>query len=516
MRGAHDKSTRAAGAARAASRRASSRVRGQAGFTLIETLIAALLLVVGIATFFNALNLSVHAEASTRQREGATNLAREILEDARTIPYAQLAPTDIVTELQAMPGLANAGTKGWTIARRGYTYTVTTTECAVDDPKDGYGAHDSTFCAESLAHAASSPADPQPADLKRISVDITWVALGRKPAVHQVETLTAAGQSVGLSASELRLISPVVAKKTEPVITKSPVPPELEFAVTAPAGTAAMDWSLEGVRQSPQPVLKAASTTEWVFKWKIPFPEVSDGTYSVTAQAIDSTGVDGPPVSISVTLLRGAPAAPKGFVAGFNTIYEAGSPNQVIELQWLASPERNVIGYRVYHVLGSGGRTRICPASETTLSLALSCIDKSPPKSSSPNLEYEVVALYHEHEPEPKEEIIGEKIGEGTAAKYNVAKGEPVQPSAPTKLEATKNEDASVTLKWPKVAGASFYRVYRGSTNYTSRYAVVGQPGASEANAEFLDTNATTVNSYWVTTVSATLTESPFLGPVAK
>src|SRR5438128_2464790 len=167
MRAAHNNPPiRAAAAARAAPRCHPSRLRAQAGFGLIETLIAALILVVGIAGLFNALNVSVHGEASTRAREGATNLAREILEDARTIPYAQLTPTDIVSELQAMPGLANAGTKGWTIARRGYTYTVTVSECAVDDPKDGYGAHDSTYCAESLAHAASSPADNQPADLK--------------------------------------------------------------------------------------------------------------------------------------------------------------------------------------------------------------------------------------------------------------------------------------------------------------------------------------------------------------
>src|SRR2546430_836768 len=105
--------------------RALAAARRQAGFTLIEALIAALVLVVGIAAFFNALNISVHAQASTRAREGATNLAREILEDARTIPYAQLAPSNITSELQAMPGLASTSVKTWTIQRRGFTYTIT-------------------------------------------------------------------------------------------------------------------------------------------------------------------------------------------------------------------------------------------------------------------------------------------------------------------------------------------------------------------------------------------------------
>ena len=89
-----------------------------------------------------------------------------------------------------------------------------------------------------------------------------------------------------------------------------------------------------------------------------------------------------------------------------------------------------------------------------------------------------------------------------------------MQPAAPTELKATKNEDGSVTLKWPKVAGASFYRVYRGSTDYTSRCAVVSQPSGEKA--EFTDTEATAEHKDWVTTVSSTLTESPYLGPVIK
>src|SRR5437879_222093 len=76
---------------------------GEHGFTLIEALIAAVVLAIGIAAFFNSLNVSVHAEASSRARESATNIAREILEDARTIPYAQLEPYDVVHELQSMP-----------------------------------------------------------------------------------------------------------------------------------------------------------------------------------------------------------------------------------------------------------------------------------------------------------------------------------------------------------------------------------------------------------------------------
>jgi prepilin-type N-terminal cleavage/methylation domain-containing protein len=483
---------------------ARAHARAQGGFTLIETMIAALVLAVGIAGFFSTLDTSVHAEANSRAREGATNLAREVLEDARTIPYAQLAPTDIVPELQTMAGLASTSSPGWTIERRHFTYTVSVSECSIDDPKDGYGKHDSTFCSFSSSEAS---ADPQPADLKQIVVEVSWKRYGQTPHVRQVETLTAAGQTIGLAASNLKLISPVAAAPTAPVITSATVP-ELQFAVSAPSGTVAMDWALEGVRQSPQPSKKSGSSGEWVFGWKIPYPAISDGTYVVSAQAIDASGVDGPPVSISVTLLRGTPAAPSGLVGGFNTPIVGGSASRVIELQWQANSERNVVGYRVY---GPGGL--VCPRdasgepSLSTLSLSLSCIDFHPPAYNASNTKYEVVALYHK----ASGETVSEEIVPGPAAVLSVPKGEPSPPAVPEWLKATKNADGSVTLTWAKVAGASFYRVYRGSTEYTSRYAVA-TPGSETT---FVDHDATTTHQYWVTAVNSSLAESPFVGPVS-
>src|SRR5690349_16326661 len=78
---------------------------GDAGFTLLEVLIAAVVLMIGLMGLFGLLDISVKAGASTRAREGATSPAREIVEDARTIPYAQLSPTSTEGQLQAMNGL---------------------------------------------------------------------------------------------------------------------------------------------------------------------------------------------------------------------------------------------------------------------------------------------------------------------------------------------------------------------------------------------------------------------------
>ena len=477
------------------------------GFTLIETLIAAFVLAVGIGGLFGMLSISVKATGSSRAREGATNLAREILEDARTIPYAQLSPTDIVSELQAMNGLANtSGTSTWQITRRGYTYTVTASECSIDDPKDKFGKHDSTFCADSNKEGTESE-DSQPADMKRFTVNVKWSARGRAPVVHEVETLTAAGQTVGLTASGLKLLSPSVTNPTAPVISSASIP-ELEFVVTTPASTAAVEWTLEGARQSSAPVKKSESTTEWVFKWAIPTSTVSDGSYQVGAQAVDATGVYGPPVSISVTLARNVPAAPKGIEGGFNTITEGGKSKEVAEFQWLANSEKNVIGYRVYYVPGGAEKHKLlCETSTRTLA----CVDPEPPKPNSPNLTYEIVALYHKAEGSPP--ALSSNISEGAAASFTIEGGPPPAPATPPTLSAKKEADGSVRLTWTAPGGSpavSFYRIYRGSSEYSGRYVEVSPAGTTT----FTDTNASTTHSYWVTAVSKTMTESKPVGPV--
>lgn len=489
------------------------RPTSEGGFTLFEVLIAAVVLVVGLMTLFGLLDVSVKATASTRAREGGTNLAREILEDARTLAYAQISPTSIVGTLQAMHGLENtSGGAIWQITRRGVTYTVTVKECAIDDPKDGSGVHENIvtkenpFCND--AGEVAGTADGQPEDFKRITAEVSWTATGRKPVVKQVETLTAAGEAPGLSASELKLITPTIGAPTAPVIVAQPAENKLVFSILSPAGTKAMEWALDGVRQTNEPVL--VKGTEWQFSWLIPTAEISDGTYQVSAQAVDTTGVYGPPVSITVTLIRSVPVAPKVTYAGFNEVYVAGVKKKVVELQWQPNTERNVIGYRVY----DPEKELVCPKEEATLSLESSCIDflSSPksPKITDANLTYSVVALYRPAEGESLSKTVISQGPAGTRALSKTPQAPNAMPEVPG-LEA-KKEEGAVKLTWSKPSGGAavaFYRVYRGSKNYTGRYAIV-----SSATTEFTDTHAETPHEYWVTAVSESMTESPFLGSV--
>jgi hypothetical protein len=269
-----------------------------------------------------------------------------------------------------------------------------------------------------------------------------------------------------------------------------------------------MEWALDGVRQTNEPTL--VKGTEWQFSWSIPLNEISDGAYQVSVQAVDTTGVYGPPVSITVTLIRSVPAAPKITYAGFNEIYVSGAKKQVVELQWQPNTERNVIGYRVY----DPEKELVCPKQEATLSLEPSCIDflSSPksPKITDANLTYSVVALYR---PAVGEALSSTTIAQSPAGTITVSKT-PLVPLTIGVIKAEKTAEGATKLDWTEMEGAppvAFYRIYRDSKNYTGRYATV-----SPATKTFTDTNAETEHEYWVTAVSETMTETPLLLSVTK
>jgi type II secretory pathway pseudopilin PulG len=475
-------------------------LRGEEGFTMIEALMAAVILIVGLIGLLGLLEATVKASAATRAREGATNLAREILEDARTIPYAQIIPTSIENQLQAMGGLADGSSaSGWQIERRGFSYTVAVKECAIDNPKDGLAkTHGSTFCKEPQEEwKVGDKEDTEPEDLKRITVEVSWTLQKRTSTVTQISTLTAAGQAFGLTATKLELTSPVVSTPTTPVIS-AVATKTLTFSVSFPEGTSAIIWSLEGAKQ--EQLTPASKATSLTFSWTINEPAqktyVEDGTYQVSAQTVNSTGVIGPPISIPVRLIRGTPAAPSKIVGGFNTVYKGGAATEVAELQWKANSERNVIGYRVY----GPSKELVCPENTNTLSTTTSCIDFGVPAGKPSERSYTIVALYRN---------AAEEVAESAAGPVTITRASSTAPNAPTNLLLTKNSDGSVTLKWTAPSGgASFYRIYRGSKEYTSRY-------GETTETEFKDTDAIETHEYWVTAVGTHLTESAFLGPVS-
>ena len=74
---------------------------------MVEVMVACLVLVVGI---LGAIAMAATANQTTARnlaREGATNLAREITERAREVPYASMTSSNAASVLKALPGLAS-------------------------------------------------------------------------------------------------------------------------------------------------------------------------------------------------------------------------------------------------------------------------------------------------------------------------------------------------------------------------------------------------------------------------
>ena len=111
-------------------------MRDSSGFSLVEVMIAALILVVGAGAAFSLIDSANRSVSFNSARVGATNLGRELAEYARTTDYDLLQPAQIVTALRKHTSIAGTISGGvWTIQRRGVTYTVTTKSAPTTSPR---------------------------------------------------------------------------------------------------------------------------------------------------------------------------------------------------------------------------------------------------------------------------------------------------------------------------------------------------------------------------------------------
>src|SRR5689334_6244083 len=100
------------------------------GFTLIEVLVAAVLIAIGLVGLVTLNFTASHATTITRDREGATNLTREVVETIVSSRYQDLTPANVASTLQGNTALAPAtGYSGWTVLRRGTPYTLSVSGC---------------------------------------------------------------------------------------------------------------------------------------------------------------------------------------------------------------------------------------------------------------------------------------------------------------------------------------------------------------------------------------------------
>jgi Tfp pilus assembly protein PilV len=459
------------------------------GFTLIEVMVAATVLIVGVLGVLTMLDTANKTSARTKAREGAVNLAREAIEAVRAVPYPDLVLPQIETELKAQPGLADADpATGWQIRRRNITYTVTANVCSVDDgtlTSDGYGNHSGVdFCADS---ATEGTTDNNPDDYKRVRLDVSWRNGSQTLSARQEAVINNPGSAFAPAVKTLTLPSGLSSPVTSSVSS-------ITFTVTTSSRAEGVRWTIDNVEQAPATATNTAKTT-WQFTWDTS-SSVVDGTYLIGAEAYDQFGQVGTGRTVTMVLNRAQPAAPSGFTGGRNTLWG----NSFAEFEWNPNPERDVVGYRVYEDRLLTADRVVCETSVEDDASPTTCFDTSPPASVLP-VNYYVVALAPAR--------VGSGLELSPSAGHLV--GDATPPGPPTGIMLERTADGT-TIRWaaPADSDLRYYRIYRDDkSSYTVRLDRTG----SEADLGITDPNATLTDSphcYWLTAVDDDLAESSF------
>ena len=314
----------------------------------------------------------------TKEREAANALNREVIEAARSVPYTKLNPGSAITEVQAIPGLADStpSTTAWTVVRRKQTYTVTMSVCSVDDGQDGFGDKTGgSFCS-----SAGTGADRNPDDYKRVTVSVTWTRGGTTRSVRQAGIVNNEASSAGPDV-EITGQDPDRDEITTPVSS-------VKFDVQAEDTAVAIRFAVDGALVATPP--RAPRRDLRLGHRQRPRPTFPDGTYVVSVTAFDLEGTPGPTRSRTIRLNRDVPARPQDVFGGWNPRIGFSDVNDIVEIQWARNVEPDVTGYRVYRTSAAG--TELVPGcDQPTDTNFTECRDLNPPAGAS--VEYRVVAL---------------------------------------------------------------------------------------------------------------------------
>jgi type II secretory pathway pseudopilin PulG len=364
----------------------------EGGFTLIEVLAATAILVTGLLALFGMLDIASRVTTSNRVRQAGTSLAREVLEDARTLPYTQLVPGGIASALQPMISVSTLSGSNLLVNRSvsgqglPLAFKVSVSVCSLDDPSDGYGSHTAppasggSWCPDV---ASSGTADTTPDDYKRVSVTVTPTGARTTPSVQQT-ALIYAEDTHGPAATCLSTTTSCPG--TNQLVTSGS---SLLFNVTTTAPAARIEWLVNGTLAPSNQIGAggqdpyAPSGTTSQFTWVYPTvlangrTQTIDGIYTITGVAFDANGHSGTRSSLQITLNEHDAIAPTNLVAGWNGQLNQGANRGGVDVQWAPSVDRDVLYYDVYRKYGSGAQTLVCSAVTGT-----SCTDLN---ASSPN-----------------------------------------------------------------------------------------------------------------------------------
>jgi Tfp pilus assembly protein PilV len=510
---------------------------GQAGFTIIETMVACVLLLVGLVATLTLVEQASSTTVKTRNREQATNLQRELVEAARSVSYDRLSPNGLGPAVRARPALGDSsiGAAGWTVQRRNATYTVAMGACTVDDPRDGTGAHEAgVFCAAggpapadanldgavdglvsaSTTSCSGTACDTNPADYKRI------IALVRWPGGSNVQTSQVNNPGAAAAPAVTSLTAPTL---TAPYIISDTRTSSLGLAATTTNTPSTVALYLDGTAIG---TLSSTGGANWAGAWNLgpvtttvgaqpPASETVDGSYELSAKAFDQYGQYGATRSQTVAVNRRQPFAPARV--------EAGRNGSRVEIEWSPAKERDSEGFRVDRRVNGGAWVEACARAVRT-----ACSDGgAPAPSPGQTLAYSVVG--YDRDPAGFDfDPVGPLRAGDRSEVASIADPAPAAPNTPSSLQASL-VDGNVVLTWTSPAGTStynpgeanvpdHYNVYRDGQAYGDRldsaYFSASQAGQS---LSFTDSRtAGQLHDYWITAVNSQLGESPKLGPVRR
>ncbi|MDO9410372.1 MAG: prepilin-type N-terminal cleavage/methylation domain-containing protein [Patulibacter sp.] len=182
------------------------------GFTLVEVMVAMLLLLIGLFGVLNMLDQGNESTARTLTRDAAVGLARDVVERAATTDPIELTPATIGEVLRTgvdpdgARGTTPTGSDGsWTLRGR-TTFRVRATVCSLARPGDGVPVVDASFCT-----AGTTPTGPV------VTSGGCSARLEDDPAIGvQVRLLVAADLCVGgsLAGTVCALLGPVGSTNT--------------------------------------------------------------------------------------------------------------------------------------------------------------------------------------------------------------------------------------------------------------------------------------------------------------
>ena len=461
------------------------RAKEEQGFTIVEVMVAVFVLMTGILGTLAMLDTANKRGRGAVDRQTATSLARDVVERAKSLAYAEVEPGTIVARLREDPELEGSSASPWRITRDGTTFTVQAEVCWIDEPTDGLGPRTSTFCPGS---GSGGVGDSNPIDFKRVTVTTSWSTSSGTGSSRQSTMISSRGGDGDAPAIEPpRLTSPAASPITSPATTSA------SFAVTTAADAASVVWSVDGNHQGSA----SGSGKNWTFSWQLP---AIDGTYDVSAQSFGGSGSGSEPRSTTVIVNRYAPLAPTGFNAGRNSA--------VVEAEWAANKERDIIGYKLYRSSNGGPAVLACPLTAETW-----CIDTAPPPQngqSGQTLAYWVVAV--DRDPSDTD-----RDGAPTAQlEVNIANR---PPDAPGNLRVDKDGNGNTELRWVAPGGSGdpdsgdrihSFRIYRDGTAVANRLNRVDGTETYVRDPRTWDE----VHQYWITAVDTHMQESAPVGPV--